>query len=120
MVENRPVDPKEYQPGLKKIRKRRLCLWLIILAYLPAMMWALDSPNYKSRATIVFVTWIIALIIAVAFACIARCPRCGECFHTHGPTFLPFRRCLHCALHVNADKRAAEVEAPEARFKKKK
>ncbi len=120
MEENKPIDPTEYQPGLQKIRKRRWWLWSVIFAYLPAMMWALDSPNYKARATFVFITWIILLIVAVVFACIVRCPRCGECFHTHGPTFLPFRRCLHCALHVNADKRGAEAEAPEARFKKKK
>lgn len=119
MTENTPTDPVEYRPSLKKIRSRRLFLWVVILAYLPAMMWALDSPDYRTRVTIVFATWIILLIIAVVFACIVRCPRCGECFHTHGPTFLPFRRCLHCALHVNADKKAAEAESPKAKYAKK-
>ena len=120
MTENQPTDPIEYQPGLKKIRKRRRVLWLVVFAYLPAMMLALDSPNYKTWVTFVFISWIIILITAVVFACIVRCPRCGECFHTHGPTFLPFRRCLHCALHVNADKRAAEAEPPKAKYTKKK
>jgi len=120
MEEHKPVDPIEYQPGLKKIRKRRWFLWAIIFAYLPAMMVALDSPNYRARATFVFAVWIVLLIIAVVFACIVRCPRCDECFHTHGPTFLPFRRCLHCALHVNADKRAAEAESPDAKYTNKK
>jgi len=120
MEEHKPVDPIEYQPGLKKIRKRRWFLWAIIFAYLPAMMVALDSPNYRARATFVFAVWIVLLITAVVFACIARCPRCDECFHTHGPTFLPFRRCLHCALHVNADKRAAEAESPDAKYTNKK
>ncbi|MCF6267069.1 MAG: hypothetical protein L3J57_11040 [Desulfuromusa sp.] len=119
MEEKTPIDPVEYRPALKKIRLRRLILWIVILAYLPAMMWALDSPEYRIRVTIVFSTWIVLLIIAVVFACIVRCPRCGECFHTHGPTFLPFRRCLHCALHVNADKRAAEAEPPKAKYAKK-
>ncbi|WP_321369376.1 hypothetical protein [uncultured Desulfuromusa sp.] len=120
MNEHKPVDPVEYRESLKKIRKRRWFLWIVILVYLPAMMIALDSPNYRSRATFVFIVWIILLIIAVVFACIVRCPRCGEYFHTHGPTFLPFRRCLHCALHINADKRAAEAEPPEAKYAKKK
>lgn len=119
MDENRPTDPTEYTPGLNKIRKRRLFLWLVILAYLPSMMLALESSDYRSWVTIVFSSWIVLLIIAVAFACVVRCPRCGECFHTHGPTFLPFRRCLHCSLHVNADKRAPEADPPEARFSKK-
>jgi len=120
MEKHKPVNPIEYQPGLKKIRKRRWFLWAVISIYLPAMMIALDSPNYQTRATIVFVVWIVLLIIAVVFACIVRCPRCGECFHTHGPTFLPFRRCLHCALHVNADKRAIEAEPPKAKYAEKK
>ena len=120
MEENNPIDPVEYRPDLQKIRKRRWCLWIIIVAYLPAMVVALDSPDYRTWVTIVFATWIVLLIIAVVFACIVRCPRCGECFHTHGPTFLPFRRCLHCSLHINADKRAAEPEPPKAKFKKKK
>jgi len=120
MEENHRTDPTEYRDSLKKIRKRRLYLWIVIIAYLPAMMVALDSPNYKSRVTVVFIVWIVLLIFTVALACLVRCPRCGECFHTHGPTFLPFRRCLHCALHVNADKRAAEAEPPEAKFSKKK
>ena len=114
------TDPREYRPGLKKIRSRRKVLWLVIMVYLPAMMLALDSPNYRTWVVVVFVTWIILLILAVGFACVVRCPRCGEYFHTHGPTFLPFRRCLHCALHVNSDKRAPEATAPKPKFGERK
>ncbi len=120
MTENTQTNSAEYIPALKKIRKRRLYLWFVILAYLPAMMVALESPDYKTWVTVVFVTWIVFLIFTVALACLARCPRCGECFHTHGPTFLPFRRCLHCALHVNADKRAPEEDPPNAKYTNKK
>ncbi len=119
MADKTPIDPIEYRPGLKKIRKRRLALWFVIAAYLPAMMIALDQPDYQTWVTVVFISWIVLLIIVVVFACLVRCPRCGECFHTHGPTFLPFRRCLHCALHVNADKRAPEAEHPKTKFAKK-
>ncbi|MFO7577129.1 MAG: hypothetical protein R6W66_05325 [Pelovirga sp.] len=119
MEENNSKDPTEYRPGLTKIRKRRLVLWMVIVAYVPAMMLALESPNYRTWVTVVFSSWIVLLVIAVAFACIVRCPRCGEQFHTHGPTFLPLRRCLHCALHVNADKRDPEPDPPQPRFRKK-
>lgn len=120
MEEHTTTDPADYAPGLKKVRSRRWFLWLVIIIYLPAMMVALDSPNYKTWVTFVFGTWVVLLIIAVVFACIVRCPRCGECFHTHGPTFLPFRRCLHCALHINADKRGPEKSTPKAKFGQKK
>jgi hypothetical protein len=112
MEDNTPTDPTAYKPGLDKIRKRRRILWLVIAIYLPAMMIALDSPDYKTRAATVFIVWIVLLIVAVTLACVVRCPRCGECFHTHGPTFLPLRRCLHCALHVNADRRPPEKTGP--------
>lgn len=118
MEKAKSMDPSEYETGLKKVRKRRYFLWLVILAYLPSMMVALDATGHRIWVAITFSSWLVLLIIAVAMACLVRCPRCGECFHTHGPTFLPFRRCLHCALHVKADKRAPEEEPPEARFTK--
>ncbi len=108
-----PEDPREYGPVLKKIRRRRLWLWLVIAVYLPAMKLALDSPDYRFWAGLVFWSWLVLLILAVGFACVMRCPRCGKLFHTHGPTFLPLRRCLHCALHINADKRSVEPPPPE-------
>lgn len=103
-----PTNMKMYGPGLKRVRFRRLLLWVVILIYLPAMVLALDSADYRRWATIVFASWIILLIVAVTIACLARCPRCGELFHTQGPTFLPLRRCLHCSLHIKADKRLNE------------
>lgn len=120
MSQPTPADPRSYRDGLKKIRQRRHWLWLVILVYLPAMMIGLRQPNYKTWVTVIFITWIVLLIIAVACACLVRCPRCGECFHTHGPTFLPLRRCLHCALHVNADKRGPEADRKKPHFRNKK
>lgn len=112
MAEKKTVA-KNYRSGLKIIRFRRGILWLVILAYLPAMMVALDSTDYRKWVAIVFISWIVLLIWAVGYACLARCPRCGELYHTHGPTFLPLRRCLHCSLHLTSDKKAAENKRPE-------
>ncbi|MFO7765384.1 MAG: hypothetical protein R6V33_03010 [Pelovirga sp.] len=113
MAEKRTVA-KDYRPGLKIIRFRRWILWLVILAYLPAMMVALESPDYRRWVAIVFISWIVLLIVAVGYACLARCPRCGELYHTHGPTFLPLRRCLHCSLHLTSDKRIATNRRPRS------
>ena len=90
------------------MRFRRLLLWIVIFAYLPAMMIALGSVDYRKWGAIVFGSWIVLLTLSVGFACLARCPRCGELYHTHGPTFLPLRRCLHCSLHIKADKKSPE------------
>ena len=109
MTEEQESDPQSYHAGLKKIRQRRWFLWLVILAYLPAMMLALESPDSGNAAVKVFIIWIVFLCIAVGLACVVRCPRCGGSFHTHGPTFIPFRRCVHCCLHVNADKAARQL-----------
>ena len=104
MTEENEIDPRTFHAGLKKVRRRRWFLWGVILVYVPAMMLALESPSAGNVAVAVFVIWIVFLCIAVALACVVRCPRCGNCFHTHGPTFIPFRRCVHCCLHVNEDK----------------
>jgi hypothetical protein len=36
--------------------------------------------------------------------CFSPCPRCGNHFHMSG--FMPvwLRRCIHCRLHLRADK----------------
>lgn len=112
MEQDRPTNHADFHPGLKKIRQRRLLLWAVIFGYLPAMMIALNSANYRTWVTVAFVGWIVSLIAVVVVVCIVRCPRCGEYFHTNGPTFLPLRRCLHCTLHVKADKRPPEPGQP--------
>jgi ribosomal protein S27E len=99
------LDPQELSSGLKKIRQRRWILWVTILIYVPAMMLALQSPGGWDTVIKAFIVWIVLLCIAVGMAVVVRCPDCGNCFHTHGPTFMPVRRCVHCGLHVLADKR---------------
>ena len=34
-----------------------------------------------------------------------KCPRCGNLFHVNGLIPMYFRRCLHCGLPLNADKK---------------
>lgn len=114
MDDNHEIDPLEFGPGLKKIRQRRWILWITILIYVPAMMVSLDSPGGMETVVKVFIAWIILLCIAVGMAVVIRCPDCGNCFHTHGPTFLPVRRCVHCGLHVNADKKGDNRVPPDS------
>lgn len=105
MDEKQPLNLPDFGPGLKKIRKRRLFLWGVILAYLPAMWTTLRlTESYKVTAA-VFVVWIILLIIFTTVAACARCPKCGNYFHMHGMTLLILRKCLHCQLHINADRK---------------
>lgn len=101
------IDPLELKEGLKKIRQRRWILWLTIAVYIPAMMVSLQSPGGWNTVVKVFIVWLVLLCIAVGLAVVVRCPNCGNCFHTHGPTFFPFRRCVHCSLHISADKKRA-------------
>jgi hypothetical protein len=61
------------------------------------------SPTYRALA-VVFAAWFIMLWVVVGYSALARCPRCGNYFHMHGMTLLYFRKCLHCQLHLKADK----------------
>jgi hypothetical protein len=95
--------------ALSKIRKRRWFLWGVILIYMPAMWVTLRVTNSLGRTMPVFVVWFILLVIAVTLSAIARCPQCGNYYHMNGMTLLYFRRCLHCELHINSDKKTTKV-----------
>jgi hypothetical protein len=105
LAENQPAEQANMGVGLKSIRKRRWFVWGIIIIYLPAMWTVLSlSGSFGATATAFFV-WLILLCVIVTIAAVARCPRCGNYFHMHGMTLLFARRCIHCQLHVNADKK---------------
>ena len=91
--------------GLAKIRQRRWLLWATILIYLPGLLFVLELGLAAGTMVKLFGLWVGLLCIAVGLATIVKCPRCGQTFHTNGPTFLPVRKCLHCGLHLNADKK---------------
>ncbi len=105
MDEQSSVDPAIMAAGLRKVRKRRWLLWSLILIYLPGI-WSCLTLTGSDRATgLFFGIWLILLIIGVFFVTTAKCPRCGNLFHMHGITPLYLRNCLHCRLHICADKR---------------
>jgi hypothetical protein len=96
------VDNATLRRGLKAIRRRRWCLWMIILAYMPLMMLAMKMFNGVVGA---FLSWLVIMFAIAFFTALARCPRCGNYFHMNNMTLLYLRKCLHCQLHVSADKR---------------
>ncbi|MFA7535245.1 MAG: hypothetical protein WCY68_04080 [Desulfuromonadales bacterium] len=97
--------PVPLGPGLRLIRRRRWYLWTVILVYVPMMWVTLRITSSFNGAGAVFAVWFIVLLVVALVAAVARCPRCGNYFHMNGMTFLCLRCCLHCQLHINADKR---------------
>jgi len=95
--ESQAIDNATLRKGLTTVRRRRWYLWTIILAYMPLMGIA---RSYKA-----FIAWFVVMFAIALYAAVVRCPRCGNYFHLHGPTLLFLRKCLHCQLHVSADKR---------------
>lgn len=95
------VDPATLRRGLQRVRRRRWCFWAIILVYMPLMGVAMKF----HLVTAAFLFWFVLLFGIVYYAALARCPRCGNYFHLHGMSLLFLRKCLHCQLHVSADKR---------------
>lgn len=105
MDEKPTVDLLKISPGLSIIRRRRWYLWGVILVYLPAMQLILVKTQSIRITGAAFVAWLIILCIAVTLSAVARCPRCGNYFHMNGLTLLYFRNCLHCGLHIRADRK---------------
>jgi len=98
------IDKKALKAGLKKIRRRRWCLWSIVLLYIPMMYIAMKNLPSFSEVMYVFFAWFILMFSIALVAALARCPKCGNYFHLNGMTLLYLRKCLHCHLHICADK----------------
>lgn len=105
MDEQPQPTPAELSGGLALIRRRRWYLWTAVIIYLP-MIKLLLVIGYSLRVVVAAVGIWLAFTFTLAFiAALARCPRCGNYFHMHGPTLLFMRKCLHCQLHLCADRR---------------
>lgn len=100
------IDKLALKSGLQKIRRRRWCLWSIILLYIPMMYLAMKTLPSFSEVMYVFFIWFVLMFSIALFAALVRCPMCGNYFHLHGMTLLYLRKCLHCQLHVCADKKS--------------
>jgi hypothetical protein len=99
------APPKDLRPGLKKLRRRRWLLWSVLIIYLPAM-WTTQRITHSFQASLpVFFAWVLLLVVAAGISATARCPRCGNYFHVNGMALLYLRKCLHCQLPVNADRK---------------
>jgi len=102
--DDQPFDGSAFGPALNLIRRRRKYFFGTVLVYMPAM-WAVNqiSPTYRSMGIAIGV-WVVVLFTTALLSAVTRCPRCGNYFHVHGMTLLYLRKCLHCQLHINADK----------------
>lgn len=104
MEESKTFDQVTFTLTMRLIRRRRKYFFATIIGYLPAMLLVNKiSPSFRSMA-ITFGIWVVVLFITALFSALARCPRCGNYFHMHGMSLLYLRRCLHCQLHVTADR----------------
>lgn len=105
MESNQTEDGVDLGPGLVRIRRRRRFLWLVLIIYLPAM-WTTQQITRSFQGSLpVFFGWFLLLLVAAAVSAAARCPRCGNYFHVNGMVLLYLRKCLHCQLHINADRK---------------
>jgi hypothetical protein len=97
-------DTSTFGPALRLIRRRRKYFFGTVLGYVPAL-WIVHSVSPTDRAMgTVFGVWIVVLFITALLSAIAPCPRCGNYFHVNGMIILYLRKCLHCQLHITADK----------------
>ena len=106
-IDAETAERPDFGPGLAKIRRRRRFLWFVLIVYLPTM-WTTQQITRSFEGSLpVFFGWVLVLIMAVTISALARCPRCGKQFHVNGMVLLYLRKCLHCQLHITADKREA-------------
>ena len=106
MDDSQTPDVSTFGPGLAVIRRRRRFFFVTVAIYIPAM-WVIHSisPTYRTMGTAIGI-WVVILVVTMFWSAVCVCPRCGNLFHVNGMTLLYLRKCLHCQLHVNADKKS--------------
>jgi hypothetical protein len=72
---------------------------------MPAM-WVVHSisSTYRTMGTAIGI-WVVILVVTMFWSALCVSFRCGNYFHVNGMTLFYLRKCLHCQLHVNADKK---------------
>ena len=105
LQENQSEDLSKFTLGLKKLRHRRWFFWGMIIIYVPSIWLSLRITNSDRQTAKVFAVWFVLVVIASLLTAAGKCPRCGNLFHVNGFTPLYLRRCLHCGLHITADKK---------------
>ena len=103
--EERPgLEPNGISAGLARIRRRRRFFWILVVVYLPSIWLSLRITHSDSFTAVIFLVWFALVIVGSCLVCFSPCPRCGNYFHMSG--FMPvwLRRCIHCQLHLRADR----------------
>jgi hypothetical protein len=110
-----PGKSPDYSRGLRKLRRRRRLLGGLILVYVPAIWLSLELTRSDRATGVVFGVWVVLLFFAVLLVATGRCPRCHNPFHLNGFIPLYLRHCLHCGLHIKADKNSVAPQHPTAK-----
>ncbi|HEY3308009.1 MAG TPA: hypothetical protein VGJ93_06110 [Desulfuromonadaceae bacterium] len=109
-MDDSKTPDETFGPALSLIRRRRRYFFATILLYMPAILTVQKiSPKYRSIGIAIGI-WIVILFVTALRSAVTKCPRCGNYFHMHGMTLLYLRKCLHCQLHINADRKIGSIE----------
>lgn len=115
MAANEPSkESADYSRSLRKLRGRRRVMGGLILIYVPVIWVSLELTKSDRATGMVFGIWVVLLFLAVLWVAVARCPRCSNPFHLNGAIPLYLRHCLHCGLHINADKKSSGCDRSSA------
>ncbi|HIE06483.1 MAG TPA: hypothetical protein EYP64_00405 [Desulfarculaceae bacterium] len=106
MKENKAEDFLKFALGLSKLRRRRWFLLGVIMTYVPFIWLSPRLTNLGCQPGKVFVVWFLFVLVSSILVAVGKCPRCGNFFHIKELSPLYLRsRCLHCGLHIKADKK---------------
>jgi hypothetical protein len=94
--------------GLRKIRLKRLRVWLWMASFLPVLWIAGSTIHWGGAAIAIYLGWVIGYFGSVACLIRSHCPRCGKLFLSAGesPTVknLLANKCMHCGLPLKAER----------------
>ena len=93
------------QAGLRRIRRLRICMWGVLLSFLPLALLALPLQPPSWLLTAIGVLWFVSFA-ALAFAhSFSRCPACRRFFNVRADWYhnVFTRKCLNCGLPLKSN-----------------
>ena len=85
--------------GLKKIKKRKIILWLLLVVWVTLIYTSALSDDYGNIIFLISIAFFFVLLFYAAFVALSTCPRCNDNFGSVTEMFST--KCRKCGLKLS-------------------
>lgn len=99
-------ENNKIKKALARIRIKLIIVFVMVLLYIPVGMVILEFEVFNDQDYYAYYSlfWFLITFIIWTSYCFSRCPQCGKFFFFKILGWPLARECVHCGLHIKADK----------------